>query len=143
MDDFKTKFKNLRKSCGYTQEGFGEILGLKQQTVCGIEKGRKNPSKTVRKFIEYLYIDNKLFKNTPDTPGLAQNIKHTHSRVSDRKNRTGDILANFSDKKMARECIENLVEIERMGSNGLKEINYTIHTFLEGMRAQKKMAENS
>lgn len=52
---FKTEFKNLRKSTGYTQSQFGDMLGLTQQSVSHLESGRKNPSKTLMAYLKYRY----------------------------------------------------------------------------------------
>lgn len=48
------------------------------------------------------------------------------------------MLNNFTNKRMAKECIDKLLEIDRMNPNGLEKINFILHTFLAGMRTQKK-----
>ncbi len=55
----------------------------------------------------------------------------------------GGMLANFSNKKTARECLEKLAEIDEIDPDKLESINVIIHAFLEGMRPQKKTVNNS
>ncbi|MEY8428889.1 helix-turn-helix transcriptional regulator [Lachnospiraceae bacterium 46-15] len=42
MESANTRFKELRKACGKTQEKWGEILGLTKSGVCDIERGKRN-----------------------------------------------------------------------------------------------------
>ncbi len=52
---FHEKLKQLRKSMGYTQREFGRILGLTQQHLCDVEKGRTNPGKALLAHLNYRY----------------------------------------------------------------------------------------
>lgn len=40
----KQRIKELRASCGWTQEQLSEKLGVSRQTIISIENGRYNPS---------------------------------------------------------------------------------------------------
>ncbi len=42
MNDVNSRFKELRKTCGKSQEDFGKILGLTKSGVSDIERGRRN-----------------------------------------------------------------------------------------------------
>ena len=77
-------------------------------------------------------------KMTPDESGATQKTRRIYSRASDREKSTGDMLANFSNKKKARECYEKLLEIDHIDPDKLNSINFIIHAFLEGLRPQKK-----
>ena len=37
------RIRSARINAGFTQEGFGEILGLSRSSIANIEKGRQNP----------------------------------------------------------------------------------------------------
>lgn len=76
-------------------------------------------------------------------PKATQTIKRIYSRASDRENPTGDMLANFSNKRVARECYEKLLEVDRIDPDKLNSINFIIHAFLEGLRPQKKTANHT
>ena len=77
-------------------------------------------------------------KMLPEGSGASKKPKCIYSRASDKERPTGDLLANFSDKKVARECIEKLLEIDQIDPDKIKSINFIIYAFLEGMRSQKK-----
>lgn len=42
MDNANLRFKELRKTCGKSQEDFGKILGLTKSGVSDIERGKRN-----------------------------------------------------------------------------------------------------
>jgi len=50
----------------------------------------------------------------------------------------GDMLAHFSNKKMARECIDRLLEIDRIEPDKLERVAHYFCGFLEGLKPQKK-----
>lgn len=78
-----------------------------------------------------------------NVPKSTQQPKCIYSRASDKENRTGDMLANFSDKKMARECLDKLLEIDRIEPDRLKRVENYLRGLLDGLRPQKKTANNS
>ncbi|MDY6789870.1 MAG: hypothetical protein SWH54_01260 [Thermodesulfobacteriota bacterium] len=75
---------------------------------------------------------------TYNAPEFTQKPKGIYSRASDRETVIGDMLANFNNKKIARECIEKLLEIDRINPGKLESLNFIIYAFLEGMRPEKK-----
>lgn len=42
LNNINSRFKELRKSCGKSQEDFGKILGLTKSGVSDIERGKRN-----------------------------------------------------------------------------------------------------
>lgn len=52
------------------------------------------------------------------------------------------ILSNFTNKRIAKECIDKLLEIDRMGSNRLDDVYTMLFAFLEGMRPLEKNQKN-
>jgi len=48
------------------------------------------------------------------------------------------MLVNFSNKKMARECIDRLLEIDRIEADKLERVAHYLCGFLEGLKPQKK-----
>lgn len=47
MFDMHERIKAVRKSAGLTQEKFGQVLGVKQNTIAGYEMGIREPSNAV------------------------------------------------------------------------------------------------
>jgi hypothetical protein len=73
----------------------------------------------------------------------TQGIKRIYSRASDQDRPPGDMLANFNNKKKARECIDKLIEIDRIEPEKLEPVEMFLCGFLEGLKPQKKTAENT
>lgn len=80
---FSDILKSIRKSICLNQSEFGKVVGLTQQAISELEKGKNKPSNTLLKFMEYRYGDNfgasgeeisstsdkddiKIFQNGPD-----------------------------------------------------------------------------
>ncbi len=95
--NFPTKLKNLRKSKGYDQRKFGEILGLSQQSVSDLENGKKNPSKTLIAYLKYRYSD--IFGEK----GVTQQQRIKMNTIDN----------PFRDKTRANRIIQQLVHLEQ------------------------------
>lgn len=70
--------------------------------------------------------------------GTTQSIKRIYSRTSDRENVTGDMLEAFNNKKSARNCIDRLLEIDRIEPGKVERVEHYLCGFLEGLKPQKK-----
>jgi len=81
-----------------------------------------------------------LLSEKSETPESIQKPKCIYSRASDQESATGDMLANFSNKKMARECADRLLEIDRIEPDKLERVAHYLCGFLEGLKPQKKTA---
>jgi len=66
--------------------------------------------------------------------------RHIYTRTSDQENPTGDMLTHFSNKKIARECIDRLLEVDRIEPDKLERVAHYLYGFLEGLKPQKKTA---
>ena len=64
--------------------------------------------------------------------------RHIYTRTSDQESPTGDMLAHFSNKKSARECIDRLLEVDRIEPDKLERVAHYLYGFLEGLKPQKK-----
>jgi len=53
--EFKIQFKKLRKCLNLKQLEFGKIIGHTQRGISELENGKRSPSKTLIKLLEYLY----------------------------------------------------------------------------------------
>jgi len=53
------------------------------------------------------------------------------------------MLANFNNKKKARNCIDKLLEIDKIEPEKLEPVEMFLCGFLEGLKPQKKMVNNS
>jgi len=82
-------------------------------------------------------------KEALKTAKPSQNIKRIYSRASDQESATGDMLVNFSNKKSARNCIDKLLEIDRIEPGKVERVEHYLCGVLEGLKPQKKMANNS
>ena len=107
------RFKNLRKSMGLNQTEFGEIFGLKYQTISDIERSIKEPSKTAVKFAIFRFgkkfgIDRRRTppERSPANPGS----------LNDRG--SIDICGyKFRNKKTALKYIEYMWNIEQLNDD--------------------------
>ncbi len=52
----------------------------------------------------------------------------------------GGRQAHFSNKKMARECTDRLLEIDRIEADRTERVVHYLCGFLEGLKPQKKTA---
>jgi len=53
--EFKILLKRLRKHIGLNQTQFGNIIGKDQKDVSELERGKRGPTKTLVKYLEYRY----------------------------------------------------------------------------------------
>lgn len=60
MKDIGRRFKEIRENLGFTQNGFGEIMGLSQDSISAIERNKNNPNV---KILEILHIKYKVNLN--------------------------------------------------------------------------------
>jgi len=56
--DIGKRLKTLRKSMGLNQTDFGQIFGLKYQSISDIERGIKFPSKTAVEYAKFRFGEN-------------------------------------------------------------------------------------
>lgn len=77
MEGFGERFKKVRLDRGLTQKGLGEILGVSQETISQIEKGKINPSFEVVCKIATIYeVDlNWLFLGKESFLGKAKDME--------------------------------------------------------------------
>lgn len=63
----RTKLKNLRKACGFSQYTFAEVLGISRSHYSQIETGDKTPSLTIALKIKKVlgYSDDDIFDCNP------------------------------------------------------------------------------
>lgn len=149
MMNYKNLVKRMNEVCGYKgNKELAELLEISPQNLSNKTKAGTVLSGII---IEALKLHSEVNMHwlltgegekhiQTDTSKPSKKPKCIYSRASDKENRKDDMLAHFSDKKMARECIEKLVEIDRMGWDGFERINLMINSFLEGLKSNKKKA---
>ena len=146
-------FKTLRSVLGISQVKLANTINVSNSYISAIEKGKpKKISDQVFNSIEFKYgIKQKTLeggtandiKEALKTAEPSENIKRIYSRACDIERPGGDMLAHFNNKKRARVCIDKLLEIDKIEPEKLEPVEMFLCGFLEGLKPQKKMANNS
>ena len=113
--DIGSRLNTARKALSLTQSAFASPLGIKQSHISGLEKGEREPSKTLIILIEYHYGINRewlsdgigdMFLNstTPVAPDLiTDKINQMLVDMSEEKKR--DVLKYTEEKKLLIELL--------------------------------------
>jgi len=135
--DFSAKIKQIRRSTGCNQTEFGKIVGLSQQAVSDLEKGRKKPSKTLVALLKYRYSDI-FFDENKDQVFIKGYEIFSEKKISDRlvlnnKPPYTVIINHFRQKNLAWDINYKLLCLESFNPEELKDIedfiNYRISKY--------------
>lgn len=111
--DFPSKLKILREMLGINQTELGKIVGLNQGVISFLEQGKSNPSKTLKKYLEYRWPD--IFGEGAQDD-LEPNKKVPHSIV----------IHKFQQKDLAWDINFKLLKLEDINPDALEEVKQFI-----------------
>ncbi len=122
--DFKSKFKKLRKSMGYTQSRFGEIFGLTQVGISELESGKKKPSKTLMAYLKYRFSnifgeDAKIGK--ADEPQLNDDANRVMIEYQ-------NTIKRFKDPKRGLRIIKKIIILQEINPKLLEQVERYLTT---------------
>ena len=147
---FSERLLKLRRHLKWTQNKLALESEINEHTISRWVKKIFEPSdESIRKISEATGCNPRYLTGEESTMFLVNSLgvtkspeksRRIYSRASDRESATGDMLANFSDKKTARECLEKLLEIDRIEPGRLERVAHYLCGFLEGLKPQKKTA---
>ena len=66
---------------------------------------------------------------------FIQKVQRIYSRACDVERVSGDMLERFNNKKLARQCIDRLVEIDSSGPAKLERVDNFLYGYLEGIKS--------
>jgi transcriptional regulator with XRE-family HTH domain len=111
--EINKKIKLLRKDLGLSQTEFGKIVGLSQNVISDIERGRANPSKTLVAYLKYRY--GYIFSDLKD-------IEEAREIAASGKQRYCLESTLFQQKELARDVNYELLKLERLHPDALIEV---------------------
>jgi len=150
---FSERLLNLRRHLKWTQGKLALESKINEHTISRWVKKKFEPNnESIRKISEATGCNPRYLTGEESTMFLVNSLgvtkspeksRRIYSRTSDQESPTGDMLAHFSNKKSARECIDRLLEIDRINPDRLKRVETFLHGILEGIRPEKKTENNS
>lgn len=115
MNNINTRIKELRKALGYSQEKFGELLGITKSGVSDIESGRRDVTEKHIIMLKNNNVNEEWLRNGTGEMFHPVNKNDEISRLF------GDVLKN-DDNNFRRRLISALAKLDDTGWNELEHL---------------------
>lgn len=115
MNIINTRIKELRKALGYSQEKFGELIGITKSGVSDIESGRRDVTEKHIIMLKNNNVNEEWLRNGTGEMFRPVNKNDEISRLF------GDVLKN-DDNNFRRRLIASLAELDDAGWEDLEHL---------------------